>query len=128
MAPSDIFFIVGAFSLFAIAMALIPVLLQYKRTLRKTENLVECLNKHADPLCKSLTEAASELQILSLSLNDKLEQSDAILKNVKNSTETLLLMSSMAKDTVKPFITGFGGLAAGVRAFSYFLAKSGRKK
>lgn len=119
---------VGTFSLFAIAVALLPVLLQFKRTLRKTENLLDDLNRHVDPLCKSLTEAASELQILSLSLNDKVEQSDAILKNLKHSTDTILLASSLAKDTLKPFITGFGGLAAGVKAFSYFLGKSGSKK
>lgn len=128
MATTDIFFLVGAFSLFAIATALVPALIQLRRTLRKTENFVDALNHHVDPLCKSLTDAATELQMFSLAWGENAEQADTILKSVKQSTDTLVMASSLAKDALKPFITGFGGIAAGVKAFSYFLAKTGVKK
>lgn len=128
MASADIFFLVGAFSLFAIAVALVPVLIQLKRTLRKTESLVDSLNNHVDPLCKSLDETSSEMQIFFLGMNDKIEQTDVILHNIKKSTDTLVMASTLAKDALKPFITGFGGISAGVKAFSYFLAKTGNKR
>ncbi len=124
MNPSDIFPIIGYLSLFAVAISLVPTILQLRRALKKTEILVDSLNSNIDPLCKSLTEAATEFRILSASLNGKVEQTDVVLETAQKSADTLLLATTMVKDSVKPFITTVGGVGAGIKAFSYFLGKA----
>lgn len=125
---TDILQLIAALSVFAVAIALVPALLQMRRTLKKTETFVDTLNKHADPLCKSLTDAANELQVLSLSLTDKVEKTDAVIETAKHSADTVLMASQMLRDTVRPFISTVGGLGAGFKTFSFLLGKSFSKK
>jgi len=114
----------SAVSLFAIAITLVPIFLQFRRTLQKAEILIEALNTNVDPLCQSLTEAADEIQVLALSLSDKLEKTDSIIYTAQKSADTLLTTTTMLKDTVRPFITKIGGFSAGIMAFSHFLNRS----
>ncbi|MFH1021412.1 MAG: DUF948 domain-containing protein [Pseudomonadota bacterium] len=120
----DFFSLLSAVSLFAIAITLVPTFLQFRRTLQKTEILIEALNTHVDPLCRSLTEAANEIQILSISLSDKLEKTDAVIYTAQKSADVLFTTTTMLKETVRPFITQIGGFSAGVMAFSHFLNRS----
>lgn len=124
MTLSDFFSLLSAVSLFAIALALVPTFLQFRRTLQKTEVLIETLNTHVDPLCRSLIEAANEIQILSISLSDKLEKTDAVIYTAQKSADILLTTTTMLKETISPFITQLGGFSAGIMAFSHFLKRS----
>ena len=124
MTSSDFFSLLSAVSLFAIAIALVPTFLQFRRTLQKIETCTETLNKHVDPLCQSLTEAANEIQLLAVSLNDKLDKTDAVIYTVQKSADTLLTTTTLLKETARPFITQIGGFSAGVMAFSHFLNRS----
>jgi len=121
---SDFFSLLSAVSLFAIAIALVPTFLQFRRTLRKIEILSEALSTHVNPLCQSLTEAANEIQLLSISLSDKLEKTDAVIFTAQKSADILLTTATMLKETVRPFITQLGGFSAGIMAFSHFLNRS----
>jgi ABC-type transporter Mla subunit MlaD len=123
------FFLIGrffspAYSLFSIAIALVPTFLQFRRTLQKLEVFIDALNKRVDPLCQSLTEAANEIQLVSISIGDKLDKTDAVIYTAQKSADTLLTTSTMIKETVRPFITQIGGFSAGVMAFSHFLNRS----
>lgn len=120
MTSSDFFSLLSAVSLFAIAVALVPTFLQFRRTLQKIEVFIEALNTHVDPLCRSLTEAANEVQLLSISLSDKVEKTDAVIYTAQRSAETLLTTTTLIKETVRPFITTLGGVSAGIMAFSQF--------
>jgi uncharacterized protein YoxC len=122
---SDFFSLLSAVSLFAIAVALVPTFLQFRRTLQKIEIFIETLNGHVDPLCRSLTEAANEVQILSISLSDKVEKTDAVIYTAQRSAEALLTTTTLIKETVRPFVTTLGGVSAGIMAFSHFLNRSG---
>ncbi len=124
MTSSDFFSLLSAVSLFAIAIALVPTFMQFRRTLQKLEICIESINKHVDPLCRSLTEAANEIQLLSISLGDKVEKTDAVIYTAQKSAETLLTTTTMFKEAVRPFITTLGGFSAGVVAFSQFLNRS----
>ena len=124
MTSSEFFSLLSALSLFAIAIALVPTFLQFRRTLQKLEICIETLNKHVDPLCQSLTEAANEIQLLSISLSDKLEKTDTVIYTAQKSAETLLTTATMIKETARPFITQIGGFNAGIMAFSHFLNRS----
>ncbi|MDG4476506.1 DUF948 domain-containing protein [Thiovibrio frasassiensis] len=127
MTSSEFFTLLSAVSLFAIAIALVPTFLQFRRTLQKLEICIDNLNRHIDPLCLSLTEAANEIQILSISLSDKIEKTDRVIYTAQKSAETLLTTATMLKDTASPFITHLGGFSAGVLAFSHFLNRSWKK-
>ena len=124
MTSSDFFSLLSAVSLFAIAVTLVPTFLQFRRTLQKIEVLIETLNGHVDPLCRSLTEAANEIQLLSISLNDKLATTDAVIYTAQRSAETLLTTTTLIKETVRPFVTTLGGVSAGIMAFSQFFHRS----
>ncbi|MHB1014232.1 MAG: DUF948 domain-containing protein [Desulfurivibrionaceae bacterium] len=124
MTSSDFFSLLSAVSLFAIAIALVPTFLQFRRTLQKIEICTDTLNKHVDPLCQSLTEAANEIQLLAISLSDKLEKTDTVIYTAQKSADTLLTTTTMLKETVRPFITQIGGFSAGIMAFSHFLNRS----
>lgn len=124
MTSSDFFSLLSAVSLFAIAVALVPTFLQFRRTLQKLEVCIENLNKHVDPLCQSLTEAGNEIQLLCISLSDKLEKTDTVIYTAQKSAEILLSTATMVKETARPFITQIGGFSAGVMAFSHFLNRS----
>jgi len=122
--PSEFFSLLSALSLFAIAITLVPTFLQFRRTLQKTEVLIETLNTHVDPLCRSLTEAANEIQLLSISLSDKLEKTDAVIYTAQKSADALLTTTTLFKESVRPVITTLGSVSAGVMAFSHFLNRS----
>lgn len=124
MTFSEFFSLLSAVSLFAIAIALVPTFLQFRRTLQKLEVFIEALNTHVDPMCQSLTEAASEIQMLSISLSDKLDKTDTVIYTAQKSADTLLTTATMIKETARPFITQIGGFSAGIMAFSHFLNRS----
>jgi len=121
---SDFFSLLSAGSLFAIAITLVPTFLQFRRTLQKLEVFIDTLNTHVDPLCQSLTEAAHEIQLVSISLSDKLEKTDEIIYTAQKSADILLTTTSLIKETVRPFITQIGGFSAGIMGFSHFLNRS----
>ena len=124
MTSSYFFSLLSAVSIFAIAITLVPTFLQFRRTLQKAEIFFDSLNKHVDPLCQSLTEAANEIQGLSLSMGDTLKKTDSVIYTAQKSADTLLTTSTMFKETVRPFITKIGGFSAGIIAFSHFLNRS----
>ena len=127
MTPIDAFTILGSVSLIVIATTLALVLSQIRRTFRKAELLLDTLNRDVGPLCKSMTDAATELEALSIVLYDKVDRSDRIFETVQQSADTLLLASNMVRETVLPVVTNVGGFAAGVRAFSHFFTNPSRK-
>lgn len=126
MTISDFFLLIASISLAVVAFITVPALLQIRRTFKKTETLIDTLNKEIGPLARSLKETASELQILSITLNSKVEKTDRIIKTVQHSADTLLLSSRMVKDIAVPVLAQIGGFRAGVKAFTNFFTKSSK--
>ena len=124
MTSSEIFQIIIAMSAFAGAVAIIPALLQAKRTLKKAETFMDSLNNHVEPMCRAITDAANDLQSLSVSIEDKVEKTDAIITTARHSVDTLNTTSRMLKNTVTPLITHVGGISAGIAAFSHLFNRS----
>ena len=122
MQPVDFLIVIATICLTAITSALIPFLLQLKRTARKAEILITDLNRETPSLLKSLAGTAEELQILSGSLNHKIGHTDLIISNVQRSTETLLDATDMIKTNLIPLIAQIGGFASGARAFIHFFS------
>lgn len=124
MTISDFFLLIASISLAVVAFITVPALLQIRRTFKKTETLIDTLNNEIGPLARSLKETASELQILSITLNSKVEKTDRIIETVQQSADTLLMSSRMVKDIAVPVMAQIGGLRAGVKAFTNFFTKS----
>jgi len=124
---AETFYLISALSLFAFAIVAIQTFIQFRRTLTQIEQTFKSLNQHIDPLCTSLNEAAGELRILSITLNEKVEQTDAVIQTARMSAETLLTASSLLKETVLPVVTNIGGFSAGLKTFSHFLGKTWKK-
>lgn len=121
---TDLFIILAGLSLVVIAAALVPAMLQFKRTYAKAEVFIDTVGKEIPPLCRQITSAASEVELLSASLSGKLEQTEKAFQAFRQSADTLLLTCNLVKEVVRPVVTNLGGLSAGVRTFTHFLFRS----
>lgn len=121
MTATDLFIVLGGLGIVIVAVALVPAIIQVRRTYAKAETFIDSLNKEIGPLCEKLGGAAGELEILSASLTGKIEQTDRIIGTLQHSADTLMLTSNMVQDTMRPLITNLGGITAGVRAFGQYL-------
>ena len=124
MALIDIFLIVASISLVVIVAALVPVLSQVKRTALCAESTLTTLNNDLAPLLAKVAESTDELQILTASLNEKIEKTDLIIDTVQQAGNTLLETSTVVKNTVTPVIAQIGGVSAGIAAFRSFFTKN----
>jgi uncharacterized protein YoxC len=122
----DFFLIVAALSLAGITIALVPTLMQLKRTAEKTELLMEMLHRDISPLLQSLSETSNELQILTTSINQKVDKIDATIDIIQDTGAILRSTAGTFKQTVVPVIAQASSLGAGIRAFVQYLAGSGK--
>jgi len=125
--PLDIFLIFTTCGVAILTAVLVPTLLQLKRTYRKVEDTLKILEKELTPMSRKITEAASELELLAATCNARVEEADVVLRTARQAGDTLLLTSRAMKDSIRPIISGIGGLSAGLQMFSRALF-SGRKK
>lgn len=123
MTPSTIFLAVIAFSFVALVAALIPTLQQIRKTAKKLEGTLEQVSSEIDPLIKSATETAEELQILTASINDKIDQTDTLFNEVQEAGHVLLATSHILKDKVSPALIQVASLNAGLKAFTKFFTR-----
>ncbi|MFC1513004.1 DUF948 domain-containing protein, partial [Thermodesulfobacteriota bacterium] len=86
----DIFIIIAGISLAGIAIFLIPVLIQLRQTLKRADTLFNSLHKEIEPLSAAVTAAADEIKELSVSVNDKLDQTDVFLESLEKSGDIIL--------------------------------------
>ncbi len=124
MNASDLFIILAGLSLVAIAVTLIPTILQIRRTYAKAEGLIDNVGKELPPLCQRITSAAGQVEGLAASLSNKIDQTDKAFQALRQSADTLLLTSKLVKEAVRPIVTNIGGFSAGIRAFTHFLFRS----
>ncbi|MBU0479505.1 MAG: DUF948 domain-containing protein [Proteobacteria bacterium] len=121
MTLNEIFLIIAAAAIVLITAALVPLLIQLKRTVRKAETTMDSLDRQLNPLLITLNQTADELHTLTGSINKKLDDADFVIRTLRLAGESLLLTSNLFRKTVAPVITQVGGLSSGVRAFLTFL-------
>lgn len=123
----ETFLIIAAVAIGLITLALVPLLFQLMRTMKKTEIMMDNLDQQLKPLLTTLNHTAGELDTLSTSINKKLDEADVVINTLRMAGESLLLTSNLFRRTVAPFITQLGGLGSGVRAFLSFLSLPSHK-
>ncbi|OGR05637.1 MAG: hypothetical protein A2511_09025 [Deltaproteobacteria bacterium RIFOXYD12_FULL_50_9] len=123
MSALNIFVIVVSICLIVLVAALVPALIQIKRTARKVETLLDTLNQDLSPLLQSLADTSRELQTLTEKIRDKVDRTDKVIDTAKAAADTLLVTSSMLKNSVTPIFSQITGFTAGVQAFFRYLKK-----
>lgn len=121
MTPLDIFLIFTACAVAILTAVLVPTLLQIKRTYGKAESALETLEREVVPASRKLAAAAGELELLAAACNAKIEETEVAIQAVQKAGDTLLLTSQAVKDSVRPIISGIGGLTAGLQMFGRVL-------
>lgn len=124
MPVTDVFLIIASISLIVIVATLVPVLSQLKKTASCAESTLNKLNNDLSPLLSKVTDSTEQLHILTTSLNEKIEKTDAILDTVHEAGNTLLETSTVVKETVTPVVAQIGGIHAGITAFRNFFKKN----
>jgi uncharacterized protein YoxC len=122
----DFFLIVAALSMAGIAIALVPMLMQLKRTAEKTELLVDTLQRDIRPFLQSLSETTSELRFLTASINQKVDKVDQVIDTIQDTGVILRSTAGILQQSVIPVVSQLGGFGAGIRAFLHYLTKSGK--
>lgn len=126
MTPLDIFLIFTAGALLILTAVLVPTLLQMKRSYKKVEESLDLLMRELVPMSRKITAGAAEVELLAANCSAKLDETDLAIRTVRQAGDTLLLTSQALKDSVRPVISGIGGLTAGLQMFGRVLL--GRKK
>lgn len=121
--PSTFFLAVIAFSLVVLVVALVPTLHQIRKTAKKMEGTLEHLGTEMDPLIQSATDTAEELQILTASINDKLDKTDTLFDEVQEAGHVLLATTHILRDKISPALIQIASINAGIKAFSKFFTK-----
>lgn len=109
-------YLVAVLAIAILTLLLVPVLLQIRRTYRRAELLMANLDQEMIPLLKNLNDATVELQLMSTSINHKLDEVEQVIRTARHATENFLLASSLVKKTLLPVITQVGGFSAGLLA------------
>jgi uncharacterized protein YoxC len=122
----NFFLIVAALSLAGIAIALVPTLLQLKRTAEKAELLLETLNRDVSPLLQTLAETAGELRSLTAAINEKVDKADTAIENIQDTTRLIRSTAFTLKQSMVPLVSSIGGLGAGISTFVHYFTRSGK--
>ena len=123
----NVFLIIAAVAITLITLALIPLLFQLKRTIRKAETMMDNVDHELKPLLSTLNQTANELNTLSGSINRKLDETEVVIKTLRVAGESLLLTSNLFRKTVSPVITQMGGIGSGLKAFLSLLSLTSHK-
>ncbi len=123
MTPTTFILAVIALSLVVLVAALVPTLYQIKKTAKKLEGSLEQLDTKIEPLISSATETAEELQILTASINDKIDQTDVLFNEIQEAGHILLATTHILKNKISPALIQIAGINAGIKAFSKFFIR-----
>lgn len=126
MSLLNFFLVVAALSLAGVAIALVPTLMQLKRTAMKTELFMDTLNRDIGPLLRSLTHTAGSLESLTSSVNEQVDRVEAVIDTVEETGRLLHRTAEIIRKGVIPTVAEIGGLGAGIKTFIQFFTKPGR--
>jgi uncharacterized protein YoxC len=116
--PSTFSLAIIAFSLVILVAALIPTLVQIRRTAKRLESTLNHLNTEMVPLIQTATNTAEEFQFLTASINDKLDKTDTLFNEVQEAGHVLLATTNILRNKITPALIQIASVSAGIKAFS----------
>lgn len=123
MTPSTLFLIVIALAVVVLVAMLIPTLYQIRMTSKKLKETVEQVGVELIPLIKSATATSDELQALTASINDKMDQTNVLFNELQEAGHLVLATTHILKNKISPALIQIAGLNAGIKAFTNFFTR-----
>ncbi|MDR9500701.1 MAG: DUF948 domain-containing protein [Desulfurivibrionaceae bacterium] len=123
MTPLTMFLTVIALAVVVLMAMLIPTLYQIRMTSKKLKETVEQVGVELVPLIKSATATSDELQTLTASINDKMDQTNILFNELQEAGHVLLATTHILKNKISPAFIQIAGLNAGIKAFTNFFTR-----
>lgn len=123
MTASTIFLAILSLAHLLLVIWLIPVLKQLHRTAKHAETTLDNLDKQLVPLLETANDTAEELQLLIISVNDKIEKTDTLFAEIGEASHVVATTSAILRDKVSPLLIQLAGVSSGVKAFSNFFKR-----
>ncbi|MDA3970490.1 MAG: DUF948 domain-containing protein [Desulfobulbaceae bacterium] len=120
---SIIFLAILSLAHLLLVILLIPVLKQVRRTAKHAETTLDNLDKQLVPLLETAHATAEELQLLTISVNDKIDKTDNLFAEIGEASHVVATTSAILRDKVSPLLIQLAGVSSGVKAFSNFFKR-----
>ena len=123
MTPLNIFLITSTICTIILTWAVASFLNKLQKSLAKVDETMDKVNNDLDPLLLATTETVEELQILTASLNDKLDRTDSIINHAEEAITVIASTTYILKDKVAPILIQIASLNAGLKGFTRFFTR-----
>jgi len=121
--PLTLFLTVIALAVVVLVAMLIPTLYQIRMTSKKLKETVEQVRVELIPLIKSATATSDELQTLTASINNKMDQTNMLFNELQEAGHLVLATTHILKNKISPALIQVAGLNAGIKAFTNFFTR-----
>ena len=123
MSATTIFIGILSMAHLILVLLLIPLLKQIISTAKQAETTLANMDKELVPLLTTTQETVEELQILTASLNDKVEKTDTLFAEIGEASHLVAATSAIVKDNISPVLIQLAGVTSGFRAFTSFFRR-----
>lgn len=123
MTATTIFLGILSLAHLVLVLLLIPVIRQIIRTARQAETTLANIDKELPQLLATTQETAEELQILTASINSKIEKTDNLFTEIGEASHLVSATSAILKDSLSPVLIQLAGVTSGFKAFTTFFRR-----
>lgn len=119
MTATTIFIGILSIAHLILVLLLIPVLKQIIRTAKQAETTLAELS----PVLETTQETVEELQLLTASMNSKIEKTDTLFTEIGEASHVVAATSAIVKDNISPVLIQLAGITSGFKAFTTFFKR-----
>lgn len=123
MTATTIFLAILSLAHIILIILLIPVLKQVQKTAKQAETTLANLDAELAPLLETANETVEELQILTASVNEKVEKTENLFTEIGEASHLVAATSSVLKDKISPVLFQLAGITSGIKAFGTFFKR-----
>ena len=124
MTASTIFLAILSLSHLLLVILLIPLLKQLHTTVKQAETTLANIDTKLTPILETAHETVEELQILTTSLNDKVDKTENLFTEIGEASHVVAATSAILKDNISPFLIQLAGVTSGFKAFTSFFKRT----
>jgi uncharacterized protein YoxC len=120
---TTIFIAILSLSHLVLVLLLIPVFSQIIKTAKQAEKTLATIDTELAPLLVTTQETVEELQVLTSSVNSKIEMTDGLFNEIGEASHIVATTSSILKDSISPILIQLAGITSGFKAFTTFFKR-----
>ncbi len=106
-----------------LVIVMIPVLMQILKTAKQVEATLTRHDTILTPLLLTVSETVEELQLLTSSINNKVEKTDTLFAEIGEASHVVAATTSIIKDSIGPVLIQLAGVTSGIKAFTTFFRR-----